>query len=275
MTENRRNRAIALAATVVVHALLILVMIFVVMKSEPVKPNLSSGVYVQIGNVMEAAGDAEAYASKEDVLQMEQVATDVEVRAQVVESPAQQELITQNIDPTVAIEQQKKREEEELRRRQEEEYKREQERRLAEQKAAEQRVKSQMSAFNTPSETGNRGTAAQGEGMQGSPTGNAAEGELQGVGGVGNTPLSISHSFGSRRATLPAPVQSGNAVGTVIVNVRVDRNGNVVGTPEINPHSYPDEALRRAALEAAKKAKFEKVSQVGDQHGTITYVFKL
>lgn len=274
MTENRRNNIVALVGTIVVHLLLILVLVLVVLDQQPVKPNLSSGVYVQIGNVMEATGDAETYSSHEDELRVEQEATDVEVHEQVVDESSQHELITQNVENTISLEEQKKRREENERRIEEERKRREEERRLAEKKATEERVKSQMSAFNNSSQTGSRGNAQQGKGMQGSPTGNAAEGALEGVGGNSGKPVAISHSFGSRRATLPPPTKSGDAVGTVIVEVSVDKDGNVVGTPYINPKSSTDENLRRAAREAAKKAKFEKSSQVGNQPGTITYIFK-
>lgn len=275
MTENRRNNIIALVGTIVVHLLLILVLVLVVLEQQPVKPNLSSGVYVQVGNTLEASGDAEAYVSEESELQVEQTAADIEVHKQSVDQSSQRELITQNVENTVSLEEQKKRKEEEERRIEEEKKRREEERRLAEEKASEERVKSQMSGrFNTSDQTGSRGNSPQGEGWQGSPTGNAAEGALEGVGGNSGKPVDIRHSFGNRRATLPSPTNSGDAVGTVIVEVSVDKDGKVVGTPYINPRSSTNESLRRAALEAAKKAKFDKSSQVGNQPGTITYIFK-
>lgn len=277
MTENRRNNTIAIVGTIVVHLLIILVLVLVVLDREPIEPNLSSGVYVQVGNTLEAAGDAEAYVSEESELQMEQVSAAPEVSQSVVEPASQPELITQNVETTVSLEEQQRRKEEEERRIEEEKKRREEERRQAEQQAAKEQVRNQMSGrFGTSDQTGNRGNSAQGEGWQGSPTGNAAEGALEGVGGNGGKPpVDIRHSFGNRRATLPQPTNSGDAVGTVIVEVSVDKDGNVVGTPYINPRSSTDENLRNAALEAARKAKFDKSSsQVGNQPGTITYIFK-
>ena len=69
------------------------------------------------------------------------------------------------------------------------------------------------------------------------------------------------------------PLYEVNVEGRVTVSIRVDESGNVVGVSIGRPTDISDAAIQRAALDAARKAKFS----VGDNVavGTITYHFKL
>ena len=76
---------------------------------------------------------------------------------------------------------------------------------------------------------------------------------------------------------LPRPsYPSGNKYGQIVVRVIVNPEGTVVSAEPIAVGSTIwDAELKAAAKRAAKKARFKKIDGLGDQGGTITYVFKL
>jgi len=88
----------------------------------------------------------------------------------------------------------------------------------------------------------------------------------------------ISFSLGGRSALkLPNPEYPPQKTGTVVVEVTVDRNGNVSNARGgVRGSTTNDTELINAAERAARRAKFD-VSQKAPayQTGTITYVFRL
>jgi TonB family protein len=97
--------------------------------------------------------------------------------------------------------------------------------------------------------------------------------------GQGRGLSGISYSLGDRRAVgdLPSPhYPPGNIEGKVVVNIKVDRNGNVISaTAPGKGSTTANLALIREAKKAAYKAKFTKDLGSIEQVGTITYHFKL
>lgn len=68
----------------------------------------------------------------------------------------------------------------------------------------------------------------------------------------------------------------GNKYGTIVVRVIVNPEGKVVSAVPISAGTTTSDAeLRAAAEKAALNSKFKKIDGLGDQGGTITYVFKL
>ena len=63
--------------------------------------------------------------------------------------------------------------------------------------------------------------------------------------------------------------------GRVVVTIVVNPEGAVIRTSINKRTNTVNPALRRAALEAAQKARFNAVDGVDNQSGTITYYFKL
>ncbi len=123
--------------------------------------------------------------------------------------------------------------------------------------------------------TGSEGRT-QGEGNQGSPTGstesdNYAQGLSTGGGGInfslaGRNPLS-----------LPKPEYNVQESGTIVVRIRVDREGKVISAePGVRGTNITNENLWEAARKAALKARFNAKSDAAyTQAGTITYHFVL
>ena len=127
-------------------------------------------------------------------------------------------------------------------------------------------------AFGKGTQTGSKGNASTGEGLQGSPTGNAAEGKTTGVGGYGTFDLN-GRSLGP--GGLPMPVYNVQDEGRVVVTITVNPSGQVIHTSINKRTNTANAALRKAAEDAARKARFNTVSGVNNQTGTITYYFKL
>ena len=118
-----------------------------------------------------------------------------------------------------------------------------------------------------------RGQAAEGDGLQGSPAGNASAGASVGVGGLYGEFNLGGRSIGA--GGLPRPVYNVQDEGRVVVTITVNPAGHVVAT-EINKQTNTvNPALRKAAEDAARKARFNAVDGVTNQIGTITYYFNL
>ena len=74
---------------------------------------------------------------------------------------------------------------------------------------------------------------------------------------------------------LPRPTYNVQEEGRVVVTITVDPNGNVIEASINNRTNTTNKQLRNAAIEAARKIKFNPVEGKNNQTGTITYYFKL
>ena len=141
-----------------------------------------------------------------------------------------------------------------------------------ERKAAEEAARKRVAgAFGKGAQMGSKG-ATKGTGVQGSPTGNSSEGATAGTGGYGTFNLG-GRSIGE--GGLPRPVYNVQDEGKVVVTITVNPAGQVIGTSINRQTNTVNPALRKAAEDAAKKARFNTVSGLSNQTGTITYYFNL
>jgi TonB family protein len=114
------------------------------------------------------------------------------------------------------------------------------------------------------------------QGNHGDPSGSTDSQNREG--GTAGGGEGISFSLGGRtQLSLPAPEYPKQKSGTVVVEVTVDRNGNVTQVRGgVRGSTTYDTDLIRAAETAARRAKFNvSPSAPSYQTGTITYVFKL
>jgi len=120
---------------------------------------------------------------------------------------------------------------------------------------------------------------------EGETTGTGNQGVLNGSpeatvhgpgGGTGNSGISFSLA-GRGSLSLPAPEYSYQVEGKVVVEVLVDREGNVISaTPGVKGSTTLNKNLLNAAKKAALTAKFNrKPDAPAAQKGTITYHFIL
>ena len=289
----KKNKVTGWVSTLVLHAVLLL-LLWLVAISQP-KMQEEGGVPVMLGNMEMAQGDADPYTFTDvDILDEPQLPSEVSAPEPVTTPPVKPEMITQEDEPTVAVPKKEtpkpkvktetvkketpKKEPVKPKEKTEAEKRAEAERLAAEKKAAEEKAAAEAAAkriagaFGKGTQMGSKGTAETGEGIQGSPTGNAAEGQSTGVGGYGTFDLN-GRSLGP--GGLPKPVYNVQEEGRVVVTITVNSAGQVIHTSINKRTNTANAALRKAAEDAARRARFNAVSGVNNQTGTITYYFKL
>ena len=74
---------------------------------------------------------------------------------------------------------------------------------------------------------------------------------------------------------MPKPIYNVQDEGRVVVTIVVDPQGRVVSTSINKKTNTVNSKLQKAAEDAARKARFNTISGVDNQSGTITYYFKL
>ena len=289
----KKNKITGLVGTLVLHVVLLILLLLIAISKPEVQEE--GGVPVMLGNMEMAQGDADPYTLTDvDILDDPQLPTEVSAPEPVPAPPVQSEMITQEDEPTVAVpkketpkpapkkevvkKKETKKEPVKPKEKTEAEKRAEAERLAAEKKAAEERAAAEAAAkriagaFGKGTQMGSKGTSETGSGLQGSPTGNAAEGQSTGVGGYGTFDLN-GRSLGP--GGLPRPVYNVQEEGRVVVTITVNPAGQVVHTSINKRTNTANAALRKAAEDAARKARFNSVGGVNNQTGTITYYFKL
>jgi len=117
-----------------------------------------------------------------------------------------------------------------------------------------------------------------GEGNQGDPNG-SVDSKIRGKNtGTGTSGNGISFDLAGRNfKELPNPKYEYQGEGIVVVDINVDRNGNVVlAIPGVKGSSTLDDYLLATAKEAALKSKFDPNPNAPTvQKGSIKYIFKL
>ncbi len=276
----KRSKVTGIVGTAVLHLLLLALLLWIAIRSP--QPQEEGGVPVMLGSAELSRGDADPYALTDvDILPASPAAEASEPEA-LPETPPAEEIMTQAEEETVAIpkkeavkaekEAPRPKEKAEAGRRAEAEKARAEQQAAAEKAAAEAASKTIAGAFGKGTRMGDKGAGDAGAGAAGSPAGNAAEGKSSGEGGYGTFDLN-GRSLGS--GGLPMPVYNVQDEGRVVVTITVNPAGQVVGTSINKRTNTVNAALRRAAEEAARKARFNSVDGVNNQTGTITYYFKL
>ncbi len=289
----KKNKVTGLVGTLVLHVVL-LILLFLIAISKP-EAQEEGGVPVMLGNMEMAQGNADPYTLTDvDILDEPQLPTEVSAPEPIPTPPVESEMITQEDEPTIAVpkkdtpkpapkketvkKETPKKEPVKPKEKTEAEKRAEAERLAAEKKAAEEKAAAEAAAkriagaFGKGTQMGSKGNATSGEGIQGSPTGNAADGQTSGVGGYGTFDLN-GRSLGP--GGLPRPVYNVQEEGRVVVTITVNPSGQVIQTSINKRTNTVNAALRKAAEDAARKARFNAVGGVNNQTGTITYYFKL
>lgn len=273
VNQKKRGKYIGMAGALVVHIAVIALLLLLGLALP--EPSEEGGVPVMLGEVPDALGAADPSLVKVDVIPEEP--------APQVQEAVEQEIITQEAEETVAIkpkaEPKKKKEVTEVKKPEKTEAeKAEEARKLAAAKAEQERKEAEEAArkrvagaFGKGAQMGSKGDT-KGEGIQGSPTGNAPTGATSGTGGYGSFDLG-GRSLGE--GGLPRPVYNVQDEGRVVVAITVNPAGYVIATSINRQTNTVNPALRKAAEDAAKKARFNAVSGLNNQTGTITYYFKL
>ncbi len=277
MNGKRKGEYVGVLGALLVHVAIIALLILV---SFTVPKNQDEGgVPVMMGDVDIAQGNYDPATMVDvDVLPPEEVP---EVKPQ---ETTEQEMITQTDEETVAIKpktEPKKEKTKEVKKPEKTAAEKAAEaKKLAEEKAererkaaAEAAAKRVSGAFGKGAQMeGSKGTSDNGTGVEGSKNGNSSTGSKTGAGGYGTFDLS-GRSIGE--GGLPRPVYNVQEEGRVVVSITVNPAGQVIATSINRQTNTVNAALRKAASDAAKKARFNAVDGVNNQTGTITYYFNL
>lgn len=282
MDGRKKGEYIGVLGALLVH-MAVIALLILIRFAIPQPDEDAGGIPVMMGNVEEAYGFDDPSLVDVDVLE-----EPVEVpEPEIADVPSEQDLLTQTEEESVAIKPKTESEEKNKKPKKEEPKpektaaeKAAEAKRLAEEKAererkaaAEAAKKKVANAFGKGAQMGgNKGTSTSGTGVEGSKDGNSSSGAKTGVGGYGTFDLG-GRSLGA--SGLPKPAYEVPEEGRVVVNITVNPSGVVIAT-SINPKTNTvNSVLRKAAEDAAKKARFNTVEGVNNQTGTITYYFNL
>lgn len=237
MENNRRHRAIAAAATLLFHALLIAALVAGVLRysSEQDQPEwppadsseiLFGGEFVMIGD--QGASEAEAAAETETAEAVEEPANDIKVLK-----------VPKDLKDLKVPKAEK-----------------------AEKAEAEKAEKAEKAEAIK-----DRVSFGKGKGKAGQPDGNSADGAVSGIAASG---------LGNRKAvSLPPPAKG--PMGKIVVKITVDRNGNVTSAAYLSgvAPANASASARRSCVEAARRSRFSADPDApASQTGTITYTYK-
>lgn len=251
--------------TILLHGLAI-VLLLVLHLNKPVA-QAESGVPVMLGNMGNLDTDYE-------FTEVNSMPAPAPAAVPVPVAPQAEPAITQNLEETVAIESGEKEKPvkpvETPRQPTPEEIRAEQER-----QAAEQANNLLANAFGRSSSMQASAPTENNSDVQGTPgstEGNSTQGKPSGSAGYGTWDLGGRDMLGE----LPRPAYNGiQEEGRVVVTITVDPEGNVIDTRINNRTNTTNLQLRNAAVEAARRTKFNAIGGDNNQSGTITYYFKL
>ena len=287
----KKNKITGLIGTAVLHILLLILLLVIAIRRPQAQEE--GGVPVMLGNTELSQGNADPYTLTDvDIMNEPEVpAPDVSEPEMVSPVETEEETVTvPKKEPKREIPKKEKpkketpkkdvpkketvkpKEKTEAEKRAEAEKAEAEKKAAAERAAAEAAAKKIAGAFGKGTQMGNKGTGTTGFGLEGSPTGNSSEGKSSGVGGYGTFDLN-GRSLGS--GGLPMPVYNVQDEGRVVVTITVNPAGQVISTSINKRTNTVNASLRKAAEEAARKARFNQVDGVNNQTGTITYYFKL
>ena len=245
--NEKKDKSIAVAGTIVVHALAVLILFLMAFRTPLPLPG-EEGVEVDLGMMNQGMGN----------IQPETPAIPQAAQPQQKQEKNEEENLTQNNEETPAIEKPK--------------TTKSKEEKPAEQPKPTVNQKALFKGSDTPQAGGSEGITGQ-PGDQGNPNGLAGIKQYEGNGGKGNGP---GYSLGGRGAkSLHRPSDDFSEEGTVVVDIWVNRAGKVVraevatkGTTLIN------QTMREKAKQAALLSSFASDPDAPEeQHGTITYNF--
>ncbi len=267
MNKPTKEQLYGAIGTVLFHIVVAIILLLVVI-SRPVQEE-EAGVPVVMGNTVAAAGDAYQYTEVAPAPQPAPTAT--------IPEPSQsnqEPLVTQDDEPSAQLptaDKPKKETSEEPTEAELKAQEAERQRQEAE-RVAREAAEKMAAAFGKGSTMSDSGKNSEGKGNEGSPQGNETTGITTGVGGYGNFDLG-GRNLAQRE--LPRPEYNVQDEGRVVVTITVNPEGRVIKTAVNSRTNTTNPALRQSALKAASQAVFERVDELTNQTGTITYYFKL
>ena len=276
--------------TIAFHGLLILLFFFFGF-STPLPLPAEKGIMINFGNLEDASGGAELEQSIKETPtrtepqreQQTQPQEQVDKGEQTQPKETTQEgkdVATQDFEEAPAVEKEEKKNEQQQQEQEPQDKPQEQEETQEQQKTESQpeREVNQKALYpgKSKDEAGQSEGETQGEGNQGRESGtpfsdNHAQVDSKGMGGID---FSLE---GRNPESLPKPEYNYQVEGKVVVEITVDKYGNVTKAEAgMKGSTTLNDKLLKAARKAALNAKFDPKSDApAYQKGTITYYFRL
>lgn len=259
-----------LIGTILFHGLLLFLLIYMAFRTPLPLPE-EQGILVDFGNSNSGFGNYEPRMSDP---------APVQPRESTPQTTEEETILTQDIEESVVVPpkpETKPKPKEQPKEQPKTEPKEEPKPVVEETPKPVERTVDQRAMFpgrgNTASTATSQGEAG-GQGNQGVTTG-APDVHVYGEGGdTGGGTFSLSGR--SLQGRLPRPAYNSKEQGTVVVEITVDKDGNVTNAlAGVRGSTTLDKTLLDAATKAARQAKFNRKPDAPVQKGTITYIFKI
>lgn len=264
LEESKRDKRKGLVATIIAHAVILLLMIFLFKFLPPDPPIEEQGISINFGTSSDGQGLVQPTQNPSPTPSPD---PDQAAAAKPVVSTPDENVMTSTDPVNVSIKTTKEP-------KKPKETKKEEVKKPMEEKPAEPVVN--PNALYQGKKSGGS-TASEGEtgkpGDQGNPAGDRNAPGREGTQG-GGSGGGISYDLAGRNPiSLPKPQYTSEKYGRVVVDITVDDNGNVIKAKAgARGTTVSDPELFKRAEEAALKAKFNKGGS-DKQVGTITYNF--
>ena len=282
MMNDSKEKLIGVIATVLLHALAVLLLYFLVLDPPPAPEE--QGVEVMIMEIEPEVEELEEPEYQEIPNALADASTPADLAPESQEdappalpidpAPVEDPINTQEIEKSVVVKKDKPKEPKKKKPLTPEML--EKQREEAERKKREREEALARKAVNKDVS----GAFGKGNKMKNQKDGNDSGRTKGKTGGKAiDSGKGVSVKVGNRKlgaGGLVTPVYNKQAEGKVVVNVVVDPSGNVVRA-SINAglSNTTNQGLRNAALAAANKTKFNEIEGVDNERGTITYIFRL
>lgn len=260
MSTERKDKTIAVVGTILVHALLLLVLFFMAFRTPLPLPG-EEGVEVDLGLYNQGMGLVQP-----DNPAIPEQATPP--KPQEDESTkSKEEIVTQDTEEAPSIQKEKEKEQKENTVKPKEKPKETPEEKP--QQTLDPRAL--FKGKDKAQDGGSEGITGQ-PGDQGNPNGLKDIKKYDGQGGKGN---GLGYDLGGRGAkSLQRPSEEFPEEGHIVVEIWVDRQGNVIRTFITKGTDIANTEMRNMALDAARRSKFAPDPNAPEeQKGTITYNF--
>lgn len=260
MSNPKKDKTIAVIGTLLVHALILLVLFLMAFRTPLPLPG-EEGVEVDLGLYNQGMGQEQP--DKPAIPQQAAPAQPQEDES----TKSKEEIVTQDTEETPSITPEKK----ETPKKENEVKPKEQPDKPVETPQQTVDPRALFKGTDKAQDGGSEGITGQ-PGDQGNPNGLAGVKKYDGQGGQGNGP---GYDLGGRGAkSLQRPSRDFPEEGHIVVEIWVDREGNVIRTNIAKGTDIANKEMRNMAQEAAMRSKFvPDPSAAEEQKGTITYTF--
>lgn len=260
MSNPKKDKTIAAIGTLLVHALILLVLFLMAFRTPLPLPG-EEGVEVDLGLYNQGMGQEQP--DKPAIPQQAAPAQPQEDES----TKSKEEIVTQDTEETPSITPEKK----ETPKKENEVKPKEQPDKPVETPQQTVDPRALFKGTDKAQDGGSEGITGQ-PGDQGNPNGLAGVKKYDGQGGQGNGP---GYDLGGRGAkSLQRPSRDFPEEGHIVVEIWVDREGNVIRTNIAKGTDIANKEMRNMAQEAAMRSKFvPDPSAAEEQKGTITYTF--